>query len=269
MPDWGRLLLQMRVRGVSRLTVFVLATARRVLSISSSSSSALGARLYERQLGRPFIIGCDEAGRGPLAGPVVVAAVCCLPGTSEFVISEAGDSKKLSSVTRAQIYSTITSRPDQFAYAISIIDNEEIDRINILQATLKGMTECITFLVSTLGVDPEECAAIVDGNKTPPQLKISARPLVKGDALCYSVALASCVAKHVRDEMMIGYHKQFPLYNFVQHKGYPTKEHQRLIHLHGPCPIHRMTFSPLKGRVPIRSEEPTPSDLDSTSSNKQ
>ena len=238
----------MRVSRVA--SAFVLAIVRRGLS-----SSLLGARLYERQLGRPYIIGCDEAGRGPLAGPVVVAAVCCLPETSNFVISEADDSKKLSSEARKTIYSTIISRPDQFSYAISIIDNEEIDKVNILQATLKGMTECITSLVSNLGVASEECAAIIDGNKTPPQLKLSARPLVKGDALCYSVALASCMAKHVRDEMMIKYHLEYPLYGFDRHKGYPTKEHQRLIHLHGPCPIHRMSFSPLKGRCPP-SENP-------------
>lgn len=206
-------------------------------------------KTYERSLlqdGYKWVIGCDEAGRGPLAGPIVVASLACIQDS--VLISTATDSKKLSEKQRKTIYDQILSQPEFFHYSISIISPEQVDRLNILQATLLGMRESIEELSLKLGQDGDKCYAIVDGNKTPPKLNIPARPLVRGDSLCYSIALASNIAKVTRDEIMKTYDVQYPQYGFAKHKGYPTKEHILMIHEHGPCPIHRMSFQPLKGR---------------------
>ena len=194
-----------------------------------------------------YVIGCDEAGRGPLAGPVVVAAVACLPSSDGGLLLPAADSKKLTEQQREKLYSQIVSSPLAFRYCISVISPAVIDEINILQATLRGMQEAIDGLARNLGAD-KSCYAIIDGNKTPSKLSVPARPMVKGDSLCYSVALASVLAKVTRDRLMKEAHQQWPMYCFDEHKGYPTKKHVLLIHKHGPCPIHRMSFAPLKGR---------------------
>ena len=124
--------------------------------------------------------------------------------------------------------------------------------MNILKATMQVMAECITVLSSEVieknGVVHDDLFGIIDGNKIPPNLPISARPLVKGDALCHSVALASIVAKVTRDRVMKDYDEQYGEYGFAQHKGYPTKQHLMAIHKFGASPVHRMSFKPLKGR---------------------
>ena len=199
------------------------------------------------------MVGVDEAGRGPLAGPVVAAAVICLDAEADERIL-AADSKKLSEAQREEIYDIITTDTSRYLVASASLDHEAIDEINILEATMKVMTECIT-AVSTKVLDKMEGTThndlygIIDGNRIPPNLPIGARPLVKGDALCHSVALASIVAKVSRDRVMKAIDELYPEWNFAKHKGYPTKEHILAIHKHGPAPVHRMTFKPLKGRA--------------------
>lgn len=199
------------------------------------------------------MIGCDEAGRGPLAGPLVVAALTCRAMTDGNLLHSVNDSKKLSALQREKLYEQVVQRPDDFAYNIAVIGPALIDEMNILQATLLGMQMVIDDLVAELGGPSSSSSssfyAIVDGNKTPPKLSCSARPMVKADSLCYSVALASIMAKVTRDRLMSGeYHQMWPMYNFAKNKGYPTREHILLIHKHGPCPIHRLSYKPLKGR---------------------
>ena len=225
-----------------------------------ASSLAGASRDYEMDLmlrGFSHVIGVDEAGRGPLAGPVVAGAVCCL-NPSAPVISLAADSKKLTDAKRRKVVDELLANPRDYAVAVISIPHDEIDRINILQATMCAMRLSIEEVVTKVSRDNAGVPfyAIVDGNKTPAGLSIPARPLVRGDALCYSIALASCVAKVARDDMMDVLDEKYPLWNFATNKGYPTAEHVRLIGLHGPSPIHRMTFKPLKGRnftVPLIS----------------
>lgn len=171
--------------------------------------------------------GCDEAGRGPLAGPVVVAA-CKMP--SGFIIEGINDSKKLSPVKREQLYERIIKCAD---YKIAVIDENTIDNINILQATIKGMTECIEALTS---VD----VVLVDAVKL--NLRVKTIPIIKGDAQSYNIAAASILAKVYRDRLMTEYDKQYPLYGFASHKGYGTSAHIEAIKKYGPCAIHRKTF---------------------------
>ena len=201
-----------------------------------------------------YVIGCDEAGRGALAGPVVVAALACKPRSDGgLLLPGAADSKMLSETQREGLYEQIVRRPDAFAYNIAIVGPALIDEINILQATMVGMQIAINDLALDLGASsapPSSFYAIVDGNKTPSKLSVPGRPMVKADKQCYSVALASILAKVTRDRLMCGeYHDKWPQYKFAAHKGYPTKEHVLLIHQHGPSPIHRLSFKPLKGRA--------------------
>ena len=216
------------------------------LQVSRLRTQALLTKAIENSLigegGYDHVIGCDEAGRGPLAGPVVVASLICKPG---HVFLEAQDSKKLSAAKREILYDQIVSMPDAFAFHIAVVPPAVIDEINILQATLFGMQQAVEALADQLG---GKSYAIIDGNKTPPRLRIPARPLVKGDSICYSVALASILAKVHRDRLMLQYHSSYPQWQFDKHKGYGTKEHIKLIHMHGASPIHRMSFKPLLGR---------------------
>jgi ribonuclease HII len=203
--------------------------------------------------GKKYVLGVDEAGRGPLAGPVVAAAVICLDiEVDERII--AADSKKLSDKKREEIFEIITNDPTRYIVASASVDHAKIDELNILKATMECMLEsimqCSAELIEKHGgtVTYDDIFGIIDGNKIPPGLPISARPLVKGDALCHSVALASIVAKVTRDRVMAEYHELYPDYNFAKHKGYPTREHLMAIHKHGASPVHRMSFKPLKGR---------------------
>lgn len=229
-----------------------------VRTFQSTSLSAVSglAKSYEIETlasnrEKKYVVGVDEAGRGPLAGPVVAAAVVCLDVESDERIL-AADSKKLSEAQRKEIYDVITKDTSRYLVASASLDNKAIDEMNILKATMQVMAECITAVSAEVlekmeGITHDDLYGIVDGNKIPPNLPISARPLVKGDALCYSVALASIVAKVTRDRIMEGYGVRYPEWNFAKHKGYPTKEHILAIHKHGASPVHRMTFKPLKG----------------------
>lgn len=177
-----------------------------------------------------WICGADEAGRGPLAGPVFAAAVI-LPKDS--VIEGLNDSKKLSEKKREALFDVIIEKA--VAYQICSVNEEQIDRINILEASLLAMK----MAVEGLKVQPD--AAYIDGNRVP-QLAIPAVPVVKGDGCSASIAAASILAKVARDRFMLELDRQFPQYGFAKHKGYPTKEHYSRIGQYGVSPAHRKSF---------------------------
>ncbi len=183
------------------------------------------------------IAGIDEAGRGPLAGPVVSAAVI-LPVT--FQDPEITDSKKLTPKKRDRIFDKIYDRA--VAVGIGIVDPVEIDRLNILQASLLAMAMAVENL------DPQPEHLLIDGTFPIPS-KLSQQPIPKGDALSISIAAASIVAKVSRDRMMQSYHHYYPQFEFPKHKGYPTKAHKEAIREFGFCPIHRRSFKGVKEYV--------------------
>ena len=188
---------------------------------------------YENDLrgeGYQLICGIDEAGRGPLAGPVCAAA-CILP--AGLVIEGLNDSKKLSEKRREALYEEITAKA--LAWAVCLADEKTIDEINILQATYRAMRGA----VEGLSLRPALC--LVDGNRDP-GLGLPTRTVVKGDASCASVAAASILAKVTRDRLMVEYDKQYPGYGFAVHKGYGTKAHYAAVAALGLCPIHRRSF---------------------------
>lgn len=183
-----------------------------------------------RAMGYRAIAGVDEAGRGPLAGPVVAAAVILPPG---FRPDGIRDSKALSPAARARAHSRIAAEAVSFAVALST--PEEIDEINILQASLLAMRRAVERL------SPSPDFLYVDGT-FPVRCAASQKTLVAGDSRCLSVMAASILAKVARDEMMVEYDRVHPGYRFSSHKGYPTREHLAALRLLGPCPIHRKTF---------------------------
>ncbi len=180
--------------------------------------------------GYKYICGCDEAGRGPLAGPVVVASVI-MP--LDDIITDIDDSKKLSEKKREELYDVIISKA--IAFRVSIISEKVIDEINILNATKKGMEDAI----NNLSVKPD--FALVDAVKG---LKLNCEylPIIKGDYLSYSIGSASIIAKVTRDRLMKDLAKKYPNYQFDKHKGYGTKQHIELLKKYGKCEIHRESF---------------------------
>lgn len=181
--------------------------------------------------GYKLVCGVDEAGRGPLAGPVCAAAVI-LP--EDTVIEGLNDSKKISEKKRELLYDIICEKA--LAYCISFGSLEEIEQLNILEATFLAMNRSI----DGLSVKPDY--ALIDGNRVPKGIKVPCETVVKGDAKSASIAAASILAKVTRDRLLLEYDSEYPQYNFKKHKGYGTKEHTDLILKHGPCPIHRMSF---------------------------
>jgi ribonuclease HII len=189
---------------------------------------------HERRLwsgGLRFVAGVDEAGRGPLAGPVVAAAVVFRPGEN---IAGVRDSKKLSPEQREALYPLILQRAA--ASAVEAVSEDEIDRINILQATYAAMRKA----VSGLGIEPGH--VLVDGYPIP-GLPFPQTALVGGDDLSMTIGAASILAKVTRDRMMVEFDRLFPQYGFARHKGYGTREHVRALRQFGPCPIHRKSFT--------------------------
>lgn len=176
------------------------------------------------------ICGIDEAGRGPLAGPVCAAAVILPFGCT---IEGLNDSKKLTEKKREQLFDTIQEQA--LAYAIALVDHETIDRINILEATYLAMQQAVE------GLYPAADYALVDGNRSK-GLTIPHQCVVGGDAKSPSIAAASILAKVTRDRLMLEQDALYPAYGFAKHKGYGTKAHYQAILEHGPSPIHRMTF---------------------------
>ncbi|MCX5848927.1 MAG: ribonuclease HII [Deltaproteobacteria bacterium] len=205
------------------------------LGISRLQPGEKGASLdtFEKiayQEGYQLIAGVDEAGRGPLAGPVVAAAVIFPP---DYVNPEINDSKKLSAAKREKLYEVI--RKEAVAIGTGVVDADIIDQFNILRATLQAMREAVL----ELSTSPD--FLLIDGLHCIP-LHTPQKPLVKGDSLSISIAAASIIAKVSRDRIMEIYHRQFPQYNFQKNKGYGTKEHCSAIEQFGMCKIHRKSF---------------------------
>lgn len=183
-------------------------------------------------LGKGFtaVCGVDEAGRGPLAGPVCAAAVILKPDTE---INGLNDSKKLSEKKREELYSVITEKA--VAYSIAFASVEEIEELNILGATFLAMRRAVE------GLCPNADFAIIDGNREP-KLDVPAMTVIKGDSKSMSVAAASILAKVTRDRLLLEYDKKYPEYGFAAHKGYGTKAHYEAIAAHGITEIHRKSF---------------------------
>ena len=182
------------------------------------------------------IAGVDEAGRGPLAGPVVVAAVVLGPGRTP--INGLNDSKQLNAQRREVLYDRIVQRA--LAWHVVAVEVEEIDRINIYHATMLGMRLAIEGVLHATGL------ARVDGNALPRDLPCPAEAWIGGDARDRAIMAASILAKVSRDRMMVALHDQWPEYGFATHKGYSTPEHLAALVAHGPCPHHRRSFAPVR-----------------------
>ena len=188
-----------------------------------------------RQNGYYHIVGADEAGRGPLAGPVVAAAVMIPEDT---VIEGLDDSKKMTPAKRDLVFDRIVA--SDAAYAVGIVDNEMIDRINILRASLYAMGQAVGKLKC------RNAFVLVDGNHTIPNLDFPQLAVVGGDATCASISAASIIAKVTRDRIMDHYAKLYPGFSFTRHRGYPTAEHLKELRRNGPTPIHRVSFRPVQ-----------------------
>ncbi len=188
-----------------------------------------------QQRGYTCVAGVDEVDRGPLAGPVVAAA-CILPQSCS--IEGLNDSKKLTPASRDHLFDQLTAHPEVI-YGLGLIEPAEIDKINILQATLQAM------LLAVKDLSEEPGYLLVDGIHAP-KTNIPSTTLVKGDSRSLSIAAASVIAKVTRDRLMLEYHALYPKYGFDSHKGYGTHQHLTALEAEGPCPIHRMSFAPLK-----------------------
>ncbi len=212
-----------------------------VFAVAIKTAVLIPANLWQHERiawaeGKVLVAGIDEAGRGPLAGPVVAAAVV-LP-QNDFEAGGITDSKKLTPQARERLFERLCT-DTSVHIGIGIIDAPEIDRVNILQATYQAMRCALAALPLTIDV------VLVDGLPVP-NLHTDCRSLVKGDSRSFSIAAASIIAKVTRDRLMAGqYHERFPEYNFARHKGYPSPEHLAALQAHGPCPIHRRSFGPV------------------------
>ncbi|MCC7223430.1 MAG: ribonuclease HII [Chitinophagales bacterium] len=184
--------------------------------------------------------GCDEAGRGCLAGPVVAAAVILPRG---FAHADLNDSKQLSASKRLQLRYIIER--DALAWAVASVSPADIDQINILQASFLAMHQAI----AQLSIEPQHL--LIDGNRFKPYRDIPHRCIVQGDAKYAAIAAASILAKTHRDAYMTQLHEQYPAYNWQRNKGYPTAEHRQAIALHGTTPQHRLSFALLKPQIEI------------------
>ena len=181
------------------------------------------------------IAGVDEAGRGPLAGPVTVAAVILDP---THPIAGLNDSKQLSERKREALYPLILERA--LAWRIEFVEADEIDRLNILQATLTGMQRAL----EGLAITPQH--ALIDGNRIPNRLPCPATAIIGGDASEPAISAASILAKVSRDRRMLELHAHYPHYGFDRHKGYPSAAHRAALLTHGPCPEHRRSYAPVR-----------------------
>ena len=183
----------------------------------------------------PFLeAGVDEAGRGPLAGPVVVAAVI-LPEI--YDLDSLDDSKRMSALKRQRLAPEIEAQA--ISFNVQVVDAAEIDRVNILQATLNGMKRSVESL------DPAPRRVLIDGNRAP-RLSCEVETVIGGDRLVACISAASVLAKVHRDRLMLGMHELYPGYGFDRHKGYPTALHLDRLKTLGPCPIHRQSFAPVR-----------------------
>jgi ribonuclease HII len=188
-----------------------------------------------------LVAGVDEAGRGPLAGPVVVAAVVFAPGRTP--VNGLDDSKQLSAARREQLYPRIVERA--LAWHVVSIEVDEIDRINIYHATMLGMRRAVEGVVARVGM----LEAIIDGNALPKGLPCPARAIIGGDASERAIMAASILAKVSRDRHMRELHARWPEYGFDVHKGYGTPAHREALRRHGPCPAHRRSYAPVQATM--------------------
>jgi ribonuclease HII len=227
--------------------------ASRVSAVTLAKNYSMSARqaIYEERLGferelwrqgTTLVAGVDEAGRGPLAGPVVAGAVLFPHGWLETgllaELRDLNDSKQLTELQREKYFGIITAHPD-IRFGIAIVDAETIDRINILQATHQAMNLALARL------EPAPQHVLVDGRAVR-TMRFPSTPLVKGDCRSYSIAAASVLAKVTRDRVMLDYDRAYPGYGFAEHKGYGTPQHLAAIAALGPCPIHRRSFAPIR-----------------------
>lgn len=190
---------------------------------------------YESPLWRQgftCVAGVDEAGRGPLAGPVVAAAIIFPP---HFFLAGVDDSKKVAPHLREQLYPQILA--NCVSYGVSVIAVAEIDQINIYQAAMLAMRQALDQL------SPAAQHVLVDGRRNP-KIDLPQTAIIKGDGLSFTIGAASIIAKVTRDRLMLDYHRAFPQYGFDQHKGYATRAHLAALREHGPCAIHRRSFRP-------------------------
>lgn len=199
---------------------------------------------YRAQTPHARIAGVDEAGRGPLAGPLVVAAVVLDPARAPAGID---DSKRLSAKKREALYSAILEQA--WGWSVVVIEAEEIDRRNIFQATLHGMRRAVEALGCTVD------QALIDGNRLPPGLPCAARAVVGGDGLEPAIGAASILAKVSRDRAMLALHERHPGYGFDRHMGYPTPEHLAALQRLGPCPEHRRSFAPVRAALALHPQQ--------------
>lgn len=204
--------------------------------------------------GGVLVVGVDEAGRGPLCGPVVAAAVCykntdfIIPMELEKDFALIRDSKKLSEKQREKIYDLIQ---EHFYVGIGIVHADTIDRVNILQATFLAMKSALTALKNQIpDSNHQEIKVLVDGNQEIPNCSYQQEAVVGGDGTVKSIAAASIIAKVTRDRMIVEYDKQYPQYGLAKHKGYGTKVHMDALRKYGPTPIHRMSFKPVQLSIP-------------------
>ncbi|MCD7894230.1 MAG: ribonuclease HII [Erysipelotrichaceae bacterium] len=191
------------------------------------------------QKGKKYIIGLDEAGRGPMAGPLVVAGVIFPKG---YVNNEINDSKKLSEKKREKLFEII--KQDALSYQIEIISIEDVDNLNVYQASRLGMIQAIEHI--SIKPDYALSDAMPLGNI------IEHEAIIKGDSKSISIGAASILAKVTRDHIMQEYDKQYPQYGFAKHKGYPTKQHKEALQKYGVTPIHRRSFQPVKDALNIQ-----------------
>ena len=226
------------------------------LSFEELQSPSL-PRKIEKSLhrkGAHFVIGVDEAGRGPLAGPVVASAFTFSTPRSpmpEELARGVTDSKQVGEQAREHMYHNNIHGNSKVMYRVAVVDNKVIDKINILQATFKAMSEaCLGLIEDIRKTHPSATfSVLIDGNKIPPELQATDHEcqfVIKGDSIEFLIAAASICAKVERDAIMRRLDEEFPQYGFSQHKGYPTGAHVAAVSKHGPCKYHRMTFAPLK-----------------------
>ncbi|UCF87699.1 MAG: ribonuclease HII [Nitrospiraceae bacterium] len=204
------------------VTIFYMASQKRKHSIF----------LHDDRIRRqyPLVAGIDEAGRGPLAGPVVAAAVMLSPGV---IIDGLRDSKQVPEKERRRLFWDIISSSQSIG--LGMLDADTIDRINVLRSTKEAMGIAVQDLFTSPDI------ILIDA-VTLPNVKIEQKSIIRGESVSASIAAASIIAKTVRDDIMLAYHKEYPQYNFKEHKGYSTKEHVERIRKYGPCPIHRKSF---------------------------
>lgn len=200
-----------------------------------------------RLQGLQYIAGIDEAGRGPLAGPVVASAVMLPP---DLQIPELDDSKRLTEHSRRQLFDQVHAQA--LAVGVGIVDAPEIDQRNILQATFHAMKLALDHMCRLLPHVPE--LVLIDGKLTFPH-DLPLKAVVKGDHLCQNVAAASVVAKVIRDQIMDAMDALYPVYGFAKHKGYPSPAHKEALAQHGPCPLHRLSFRGVVSQEGASTEE--------------